>query len=390
VVDTPHYAAPAVTAGAIGAQGGALVLDGDPYRFVGLNAYELGTEWGTDAGCGAELLPAQLDAFFGSLPPHSLVRFWAFEGTMAVNATTHQIDWTALDNVFAAAAAHQQLLIPALTAQGGDCDDDHWQDPSWYEGGFTQVYANPTAPDATPLAPLSYWGYLQAIVQRYRNSPALGMWEPISEPEASTCPTEYQPGECGGHQICPDEAVAAQAMRHFFDVVGEEIHHLDPRHLVESGTLGGGQCGTEGSDYAYVSASPGLDVLSYHDYYGAGPLLGGDQWNGIGVRIDQAAALGKPIIGGEMGYTAPGGTQVCPTAEERAVVLEQKAQSQMAAGSSGVLFWDWVPPEPSKNCDYDIVPGDPLMAAVGPVSCRAGPESQPGDVCRLNNSQNLA
>ena len=91
-----------------------------------------------------------------------------------------------------------------------------------------------------------------------------------------------------------------------------------------------------------------------------------------------------------MGYTAPGGTQVCPTAEERAVVLEQKAQSQMAAGSSGVLFWDWVPPEPSKNCDYDIVPGDPLMAAVGPVSCRAGPESQPGDVCRLNNSQNLA
>jgi mannan endo-1,4-beta-mannosidase len=253
------------------------------------------------------MTPAHLNTFFASLPTHSLVRFWAFEGTMAVNATTHQIDWQALDNVFAAAAAHHQLLLPAITAQGGDCDDGHWQDPSWYEGGFTQVFENPTAPDATPLAPLSYWEYLQAIVARYRTSPALGMWEPISEPEASTCPAQYQPFQCSGHQTCPDEAAAAQALRYFFDRVGEEIHQLDPRHLVESGTLGGGQCGTEGSDYAYVSASPGLDVLAYHDYYGAGPLIGGDQWNGIGVRIDQAAELGKPIIGGEMGYNDPGG-----------------------------------------------------------------------------------
>ena len=33
-------------------------------------------------------------------------------------------------------------------------------------------------------------------------------------------------------------------------------------------------------DYQYVSASPGIDVLSYHDYYGPA-ALGGDQWNGL-------------------------------------------------------------------------------------------------------------
>ena len=94
--------------------------------------------------------------------------------------------------------------------------------------------------------------------------------------------------------------MAASALRYFFDTVGAEIHALDPKHLVESGLLGGGQCGTQGSDYQYVSASPGIDVLSYHDYYGPA-ALGGDQWNGLAVRFAQMAALGKPIIAGEVG-----------------------------------------------------------------------------------------
>ena len=42
--------------------------------------------------------------------------------------------------------------------------------------------------DANGLNPLSYWSYVQDVVNRYKNSPALGMWEPISEPEASACP----------------------------------------------------------------------------------------------------------------------------------------------------------------------------------------------------------
>jgi hypothetical protein len=67
------------------------------------------------------------------------------------------------------------------------------------------------------------------------------MWEPISETEASTCPPQYQPLNCSGHQTCPNEAVAAAALRHFFDTVGGEVHALDRQHLVESGLLGGGQ-----------------------------------------------------------------------------------------------------------------------------------------------------
>lgn len=342
-------------AGDIGSSGGHLVLNGQPYQFVGVNAYEIATDWGVNGSCGTMLSDTQLDQLFSSMPPNSLVRFWAWQGSAAINITTHQIDWGPLDRVFAAAAAYHQRLIVVLAGQSGACDGGNWKDPAWYNGDFMQPY------DANGLNPLSYWSYMQDVVNRYKNSPALGMWEPISEPEASTCPPQFQPSNCGGNQICPDEATAEQAMLHFFNVVGVEIHTLDPDHLVESGMIGNGQCGTSGSDYAAVSASPGVNVLSYHDYTGP-TLMPGDQWNGLELRFQEAAALGKPIIGGEVGITSGVGSCASPT--ERAQQFQAKEEAQMRAGSSGVLAWDWEPTAPS-SCAFDTYPGDPLMTVIG-------------------------
>jgi hypothetical protein len=359
-------APPTAPAGDIGTSGDNLTLNGQIYRFTGVNAYEIGTDWGTNAGCGTDVTDAQLDQFFASLRPNSLVRFWAFQATMATNANTGQIDWGPIDRVFAAAAAYGQRLIPVLTDQGGTCDGNHWQDPSWYDGGFQQVFDDPAGTNGVNLTPLSYWDYLQDIVNRYKDSPALGMWEPISEAEASTCPPQDQPLDCSGNQTCPDETAAAQAMRHFFDTVGAEIHSLDPDHLVESGLLGSGQCGTSGADYQYVSASPGIDVLSYHDYYDATAAVGGDQWNGLAVRFAQAAALDKPIIGGEAGIEA-GSASGCLSDAQRASDMEDKIQAQVQAGSSGVLVWDWVPTV-TQTCSYDVAPADPVLSMLRTVS----------------------
>jgi mannan endo-1,4-beta-mannosidase len=358
---------PPIPAGAIGVSDGRLELNGQPYTFTGVNAYEIGTEWGVNPGCGGQESDAQLNELFSSLPPNSLVRFWAFQDAIATNVHTDQLDWAPLDRVFAAAAAHGQRLIVTLTDQGGVCDGDHWQDPAWFDGGFMDVFNSPSNSDGSGHTPLSYWDYMQDVVNRYKNSPALGMWEPISEASAATCDGNYYPGTCWGHTSCPNEAVAAAALRHFFDVVGAEVHTLDPNHLVENGLLGGGECGAAGNDYEYVSASPGVDVLSYHDYY-VGAAMGGDQWNGIAVRIAQAAALDKPIIAGEMGLdagTAPG----CMTLATRSTEIQAKIQAQMAAGTSGVLIWDWLP-APSNPCTTDTFPGDPLMTVVA-----AGPPS---------------
>jgi mannan endo-1,4-beta-mannosidase len=346
----------------ITASGESLDVDGIPTRFTGVNAFELATSWGTNVGCGDMETLGQIAALFSSLPPDSIVRFWAFQGTFATNETTGQIDWGPIDQVFYLAAQYHVYLIPVITDQGGTCDGNHWQDPQWYAGGYKDVFNSAADSGGRGLTPLSYWTYTQDLVNRYRNSPALGMWEPVSEPEASTCAAVYEPLNCSGNQSCPVESTAAADLLSFFNAVGGEIHLLDPVHPVEAGFLGGGQCGTSGPDYQNVGASPGIDVLSVHDYYGSA-TLGGDQWNGMAVRFAQASALHKPIITGEVGILAGNGPS-CESFAQRAVDMSNKLKAQFAAGSSAFLVWDWAS-VPLGPCNYNTGPGDPLMTVLG-------------------------
>jgi hypothetical protein len=352
----------------ITAQGEHLDIAGQPTIFTGYNAYELATDWGTNAGCGGMATTAQIDSFFSALRPNSLVRFWAFQETLGTNVHTGQLDWAPLDNVFAQAAKYHVYLIPVISDQGGTCDGGHWQDPAWYSGGFKNVYNSTSDSDGRGLTPLSYWTYMNDIVSRYADSPALGMWEPMSEPEASTCPAANQPSNCQGHQICPSEPAASSALTYFFNTVGGEIHQLDPAHLVEAGFIGGGQCGTASTDYQNVGASPGIDVLSVHDYYGT-ENLGGDQWNGMAVRFAQAQALNKPIITGEAGIEAGNGQSNCVSLQQRAAAMSAKMQAQFAAGDSAFLIWDWIL-DPIGPCSYNTGPTDASM--LGSVAASPG------------------
>jgi hypothetical protein len=356
----------------ITAQGQHLEIGGTPTLFTGFDAYQLATDWGTNAGCGGIASGAQIDSFFATLRPNSLVRFWAFQGTKATNIQTGQQDWAPLDNVFYQAAKHHVYLIPAISDQAGTCDGDTWQDPAWYSGGFRDVYDSVTNSvansDGRGLTPLSYWDYMKALVSRYADSPALGMWEPMSEAEASTCPAAFSPSNCGGHQTCPDQAAAAAALKYFFTTVGAQIHSLDPDHLVEEGLLGGSQCGMAGAFYQAVGASPGIDVLSVHDYYGSAPL-GGDRWNGMAERFAQAKALGKPIITGEAGIVAGTGQSGCESLQQRANDMAAKMSAQFAAGDSAFLVWNWLL-DPLGPCNYNTGPTDSslLHAIASPPS----------------------
>ncbi len=189
----------------------------------------------------------------------------------------------------------------------------------------------------------------------------------MSEAEASTCSAAFQPSNCEGHQTCPNEA-AASALRYFFTTVGGQIHLLDPEHLVEADLLGGGHCGTAGSDYQSVGASRGIDFLSVHDYYGAAPL-GGDQWNGLALRFAQAKALDKPIITGEVGIEAGIGQSGCVSLQQRAQEMAAKMSDQFAEGDSAFLVWDWLT-DPLGPCNYNTGPTDSslLNAVASPPS----------------------
>jgi len=347
----PPSAVPAVSSPFLGRSGTALVVHGAPYHAVGVDAYELATDYGQNVGCGGMLSDAALESSFATLPSGTLVRMWGFQGSMATNPATRTLNWAPLDRVVAAASRHGLRLIVSLTNQSGDCDDGHWKDVAWYEGGYRTLYPG----DGTTILTMSYWDWVQQIVTRYRNSPAIGMWELVNEPEASTCAPGYSRGYCMGHLSCPDESVSAAALRSFYDTVGAEVKALDPNHLVESGSLGGDQCGWSGADAAYIDASPGIDVASYHDYT-ADEVITPE----LQDRIDESQALQKPLIVGELGVAAGGDGTACPTLAGRQTLVGTKVDAMLGGGASAVLFWDWVP-NPATTCTYDIGAGDPVL-----------------------------
>ena len=308
--------------------------------FVGLNVYELASDPGVNLGCGASF-SGKLNTFFSSLPVGTVVRYWATQQMATSPVDTQGLQWAALDSVFSAAAAHGVHLIPVLGNEWTDCDGSRatQKQLSWFQSGYRSNADEGSIP---------YLSWVRAVVSRYAQSPAAYLWEPVNEPQA-----------LNGDGSC-SESAAAQTLRSFYDTVGGVIHAVDPAHGVESGFLGTGNCGTANGDFAYVGASSGITMLTYHDYYPADQVTGGDPWNGIAVRVAQASALGKPILAGEDGIAAGGGCS--ESLAQRAHDFSTRAQAQFAAGVSGMLLWDWE--QAPSGCSYDIGPGDPSLLLV--------------------------
>lgn len=334
--------------------GSTLLLHSQPYRFTGINAYQLATLWKTNAGCGAQV--NNLDEFFNSLKPNSVVRIWAFQGSIGTNVLTGNIDFTPLDRVVNSAEKNNQKLILALSGQSGTCDDGHWKDKAWYLGGYRQAYND----DGRNLARLPFIEYAKLVAARYKNSPAIAMWEPVSEAEASDCLPGYEADNCYIRDFCPSQNDAAIALRSFFDTIGAEIKRADPNHLISSGVMGTGQCGTNDEHYVYVHESPFIDVGSYHDYGLDDEALPGDQWNGLAKRISQMKALNKPIIVGEVGIDAKNFSSDCTTIVNRNNLFKAKMDAGFKAGIAGFLPWSWHE-KASADCTFDIRSTDPLL-----------------------------
>ncbi len=334
--------------------GTKLVSRDTPYTFVGFNMYNIASLPGHNAGCGGPV--SDINSFFATLRPNSMVRMWAWQGSMAINPTTKQLDWTGIDRVLAAAKRYHQKLIISLGTQSGQCDDGQWKDSAWYQGGYRNVS------DASGLTPLSYWEYIHQIVSRYKTSTVIGMWELINEPETSDC-TGYSGTGCYGHQTCVDYAQAGVVLRQFFDTVGGDVKALDPSHLIESGVIGTGQCGSDNGNYTYIHQSPSIDVASYHDYNDDTSPMPGDQWNGLAVRLSQMKSIGKPLIIGEVGMVAFQGGGGCMTLDQRRDAMKAKMDAMFPAGIAGFIPWSRSP-DLDTSCNYDIGNTDPLVTLV--------------------------
>lgn len=320
-----------------------LVLDGKPWWPSGFNAYQLGTDWSSNLGCGAEV---DLDHYFDQVPRGSLTRFNLFS-SLATSRETGRLDFSRFDAVFAAATRHDRMVLPVLTGSNGACEDERYKDRSWYVDGWKR--------DQGP-ADLTFERWMMIAVQRWGGERSLAGWEIVGEPEAGVCGAE---GCDWQHRTCP--AGAAAVLRTFFDTVGTELTAIDARHPIFAGTTGGDQCGIAGGDMLTVGASPHIDVLDFHDYRDAEGVPPAD--SSLPERLAQAHELGKPLIVNELGIK--GGS--CLSLPARAASFRSRIYANRAAGAAGTLLWAFVPDPRPGECTYDIGFDDPAWAVVAEV-----------------------
>ncbi|MCF3939411.1 beta-mannosidase [Gordonia sp. Z-3] len=318
-----------------------LRLDNQPWWPTGFNAYQLGTDWSINEGCGAEV---DLDAYFAKLPAHALTRFNLFS-MFVVDKNSGLIDFGPLDAVFDAATRHRQMVLPVLAGGTGQCEDDQFKQRSWYDAGWRTQKS---------LGGMTFADWVRAAVTRWKDRPTIAGWELVGEPEASVCGAQgcdWQVRECppGGDEI----------LRSFFDDAGGLLRSLDPNRPIFAGFVGGDQCGLEGSDYLQVAGSERLDVLDFHDY-GGNLTDYGPSGSDLPTRIRQASEAGKPIMVNEIGVNAGS----CLDPAERARGLRTKIGQQRDAGTAGALLWAFVPDPRTRECTYDIGPSDPAWQVI--------------------------
>lgn len=355
-------------------QGQQLTLDGQPFRFTGMNIYAANS----DGWCGEDYTANQLrTAFDGIGSRNTVLRAWFFQ-TMAAHkgpdgSWSGVRDWSHFDQTLAVAAEKGVHVVVTLTDQWGECGDggiSGFKTKDWYLGGYN-------VPDPVLAAKYAQWvsyrDWVTEVVTRYRNDPTILAWQLVNEAEVKDslnagCPVG-DPNDPMDH---------GNILRDFAQDISGLVRGIDPNHLISLGTLGGGQCGTQDWQYSLVHALPNIDLCEVHDY--SLVTMPGDQWNGLQRRLDQCAALDKPLFIGETGITP--NNLADQSFEARAKLFDAKFRTQFGTGVVGELVWAYRRTGSTLNT-YDIGDGDPTLLRLMAWSpgCTWRPDESPPVAC---------
>jgi hypothetical protein len=359
--------APAVPTGFVGRSGPRLVVDGHQWTFLGYNL---------PCNQPFQLASDQQAYFLNSVATTSganAIRVWMFQSNGGPG------NWGPFDQLIANAKAAGLRVVATLANEWNTCESPSatgsQKTLTWYQGGYKE------AGDGYPL---SFRDYATQVAAHYASEPGIAFWQLVNEAAA--------PGSAG----C-DEVAASSALRSFTDDMSSALHAVDHNHLVNLGTLGGDQCGTAGTDYAYVH-SGSVDLCEYHDYGDPWNTLDQDQSDGLATRLNQCDALpggGKPLFVGESGLVAniqpapapeptPCGTwPTCapaPTSGSlalRASVFQAKINAALKAGIAGYEVWFKSSYYSARNDPMAIGSGDPTEAMMAGIKLPAPPASVP-------------
>ena len=322
------------TAGFVTASGRQFLVDGKPFRFVGVNMYDAAATSKYSCNPTAAMTPDELKSAFATLHDSygvTVVRFWAYQ-----TYTDGGRDFSGVDQVVAAAKATGIRLLPVLEDGPGYCTTltpaspkAQYEGDSWFTEGYKKQYGT---------AALSFRDYAKVMVEHYRDEPTIFAWSLVNEADTSARDDQNR-------SVLVDFAT---------DMAGV-VKAADSRHLLTLGTQSNGAAGASGSDFTAVYRVPGLDFAEVHDwgYWGSDdqPMPGGSgsatpdpnsaacqQIHAkVGCSFAMAVALGKPLVVGEAGMDRGSGNAV--DLGNRATKLNAKMSAAFAAGASGYLLW---------------------------------------------------
>ena len=325
----PTATSTALPAGFVGHSGTQFTLGGKPFTFTGFNIYQANSRSNCSYTMGTG---SALDTALNGIGSGSEVfRAWFFQSLATTNG---QRDWSAFDHTLAVAKAHGVKVVVTLGNQWGSCEGSQYLTDSWYTGGYkTQVISGDTVP---------YRQFVQEIVSRYKNDPTIAMWQLINEAEIKTGKSATS---------CSPTA----DLYNFATDVSGLIKSIDPNHLVNLGTMGGGQCGSQGADYQKLGSIPSIDVLEFHDYGHDGEAIPANLARDISI----SQALGKPVFVGEAGIQIASGGSL----STRAAEFSAKVTAQLNGGVGGFLVWSWNN-SPSNPVSWEVGPSDPTLNVI--------------------------
>ncbi len=153
------------------------MLGGAPFRFVGVNAFFLANDPAVYQ-CGSTHVQdpeREVDDWFGHISGDfggKVVRFWAFQ-----TWTDGGTDWQSFDRIMRLANTHGLKVLPVLENEWAACTRGGDKDDTWFAGGYRSPYGGYR---------LSYKEYVQRVVERYRDEPAIFGWMLMNEPRSAT------------------------------------------------------------------------------------------------------------------------------------------------------------------------------------------------------------
>jgi hypothetical protein len=359
--------APAGRAGFLSREGTRLVLDGKPFRAVGVNKVELIDQY--LAGLSGEVPAAPRERVTRTLDGLSArgldtVRvypypFWPVDVLrtfLAADAATRAEAWRCFDEMVADCAARRIRLVVSTQFYLG----------MWSDLAHESLHDFITRPESQARRMHDAW--LRELVGRYRDSETILFWElpnelnlyadlrPHRPAGLLATPASLTPGPVvrdSRNHFSSDEAAA------FLRETALLIKSVDPNHLVGSGLSAPRTCAwhlwlgslrrsvamdwtadspEEQMDYISLMTPDPVDLVCVHQYLRPDALGEADQ---LAIAIRAAARMNKPVYVGEFGpdpHYYAGEVYAWPAAR---VLVEEYLEALRALDVPIAMIWGY-------------------------------------------------